>query len=104
MCSFMDAHMTSIINFHHAAIIVGTIHSATSTSSPGLKQSQRSTIPGFRSGQKAVLPAILLEMSPAMDQVGICCIDMFIGKRPRVQRYLDPRNHNLVAQLDTSGS
>lgn len=82
VCGHLDKHFTSGLDFHDAAIIVGTLHSAAPSRLLDMEGIERSSILGFRHGSLAVLPALLVDMVPTEDCIGISCLDQFIANIP----------------------
>jgi hypothetical protein len=78
----LDKHFVSGLDFHDAFLIVGTVHSATPITMLDINQTGRPSILGFRHGSLAVIPALLANMIPTGDCIGISCLDKFIANIP----------------------
>ena len=78
----IDKQITSGLSFYDAAIIVGTVHSAVKVRTLDVEQNERAYILGFRYRLFAVVPSLLVNMTPTRACVGISCLDKFIANIP----------------------
>ncbi|KAK7915070.1 hypothetical protein PG985_012773 [Apiospora marii] len=78
-CSMLDKGIQSGCDYHDAVAIVGAVHCG--RQSIKLPGDPSSTL-GFRYGGFAVLPAILANMRPEEEAIGLTCYDRFIANVP----------------------